>query len=352
MRVRTILAASIFCIAVHGLLGSAMAQEKPIERVEPVQFGEPFPAGTYSNLNSSSGPETIDFATVLGKKPIVLFYWIPGNPRADLMFADVQRVVSDAGEGKIALYAVALPREGRGVDVIREGIQKVGATIPVLNDVGFVIGQRLRVQSVPNISIIDGEGQLRLTNGASLAQVLEYKMNVQSAIERVASTGKLGTYGYLSRYYPVNELVGKDCPDFTASWITTKVEQRWSSLIDDEKVNVLIFWSVDCPHCRKSLPQISDWLKKNPDGLNVISAAKVTSEVALIKTREFCDTYGLVFPTLIDQDLDIASTFQVTSTPTVIIIGPDGVVDSVVLSGTSIPEALEKKRRELLATQG
>ena len=45
-------------------------------------------------------------------------------------------------------------------------------------------------------------------------------------------------------------------------------------------------------------------------------------------------------------------TYQVTSTPTVVIIGPDGVVDSVVLSGTSIPEALEKKRRELLATQG
>jgi len=327
------------------------AQEKPIEKVSPARFDEAFPAGKFANLNSEVGPESIDLATVLGKKPIILFYWIPGNPRADKMFADVQKVVRDVGADKVALYAVALPREGRGIDVIREGIQKVGVEIPVLNDEGFVIGQRLRVQSVPNISIIDKTGQLRLTNGASLSQVLEYKMNVQSAIERVARTGTLGTYGYLARYYPVNELIGKECPDFTAPWITTKVEQRWSNLIDDQKVNVLIFWSVDCPHCRKSLPQLSDWLRENPDGLNVISAAKVTSEVGLIKTREFCDTYKLSFPTLIDQDLDIATAFQVTSTPTVVIIGPDGVVDSVVLSGTSIPKTLEAKRRELLPSK-
>jgi len=352
MRVRNILGIPILCLAAFGISGPAMAQAKPIAKVPPVQFGERFPAGEYPNLNSAAGPETIDLAGVLGTKPVVLFYWIPGNPRADQMFADLQRVVREAGPDKIALFAVALPRPGRGVDVIRQGIEKVGVEVPVLNDEGFVIGQRLRVQTVPNISIIDKEGRLRLTNGASLAQVLEYKMNVQTAIERAARTGNVGTYGFLSRYYPVHELVGKACPDFTAPWITTKVEQRWSNLVDDEKVNVIIFWSVDCPHCRKSLPQISDWLKKNPDGLNVVSAAKVTNEVGLVKTREFCDTYGLTFPTFIDQDLEIASAYQVTTTPTVVIIGPDGVVDSIVLSGESVLKALEAKRRELLAKQG
>jgi hypothetical protein len=51
----------------------------------------------------------------------------------------------------------------------------------------------------------------------------------------------------------------------------------------------------------------------------------------------------------VDEDMQIGATYQVISTPTVIVIRPDGIVDSVLLSGeTDLGAALEAKRREIL----
>ncbi|MDB4324802.1 TlpA family protein disulfide reductase [bacterium] len=335
-------------IAALLLAGLSYAQA-PKQGVQPVQLGSVYPAGSYKNLNPRVSEEMVDLSKVIGSKPIVFYYWIPGNPRADEVLQDIQAVVSEAGADNVQFYPIVLLREDRGVEFVHQGVEKLDIKVPILEDPGFEFGQRLRVQSVPNITILDKEGRLRLTNGASLKQELEYKMTLRTAIERVATKGSLGNYGYLGRYYPVNELVGETCPDFKAPFLTTKIEQRWSSLLDDEKINVLIFWSVDCPHCRKSLPELNTWLKNNSEGLNVFSAAKVTSEAVEVRTREFCDLNGFTFPTLMDKDLNIAELYQVTATPTILIIRPDGVIDSVLMSDTDrVARELDKKRRELL----
>jgi len=334
------------------LCASAHAQTLPkIEPIAPVGFGELFPPSTFANLNASAGPVSIDLAGSIGKRPVVLYYWIAGNPRADQLFLEVEALVKQAGADKVHLFGVVFPQPGRGADVIGAQIKKLGLTTPVLDDKGFQLGGQLRVQSVPNITIIDSEGRLRLTNGASLRQVLEYKMDLSKAIQRVAASGSVGTYGYLSRYYPVNELVGKPTPDFKAPLVDTSVERSLSSLINDKAVNVLIFWSVDCSHCRKALPELNVWLKENSSGLNVITVAKAMNGPAKTKTKEFCDLNGFVFQTLIDKDLGVASLYQVTSTPTYLIITPDGVVDSVLLRSTkSVIRSIDEKRRQLLGT--
>ena len=57
-------------------------------------------------------------------------------------------------------------------------------------------------------------------------------------------------------------------------------------MIKEDHVNVLIFWSVNCQHCRRELPLINAWLKQNQDGLNVISAAGVPDAVTKTRTDE------------------------------------------------------------------
>jgi thiol-disulfide isomerase/thioredoxin len=194
---------------------------------------------------------------------------------------------------------------------------------------------------------------LRLSNGASLVQVLGYKLDVGQAIRRTAETGKLMTYGYLDRYFPVRELEGEKCPDFTAPMLDDSVEREWYSLLDDSKVNVLIFWSVECGHCRKSLPEINAWLKSNPEGVNVVSCATVPSETVKTKTREFCKLNDFRFPTLVDSDAEIGELYRVTTTPTIVIIGPDGVVDSAIVSGNSdFVGTIEKRKKALLGSNG
>jgi thiol-disulfide isomerase/thioredoxin len=253
---------------------------------------------------------------------------------------------------KVAVFGVAIPRPGREEPQIVKRLAELGVKFPVLDDSNFILGQQLRVQSVPNLTIIDKSGKLQMTNGASLLQVIGYEQTVRSAVERVAKTGEVGSLGYLDHYYPVNELVGQSGPDFKAPLLSNSVEQRWTSMIKKDKVNVLIFWSVTCPHCRKELPAINAWLREHPESkLNVVSVAGIPDLATKSRTKEYCDLNKFVFPTLVDKDLSISQLYKVTSTPTIIFVGPNGVVDSVMLSASeSFSERASAKVKELLGS--
>jgi len=347
-----------FCLAI--VLVAAACSEAPVEAQAKrpsappasaqTRFGEPFAAGVMANVNQQAGgPAQVDLSQVLGSKPVVLYYWIAGNPIADRVFQEVQALAEEVGKDKLELYGVVYQRSERDVEAVADRVASLKINVPVLEDVDFKLGKRLRVQSVPNVTIFDAEGRLRLTNGASVSQGLEYKIDLGAAIRRVGETGSLTTYGHLSTYYPVKEMVGKKCPDFKAPLLSNSVQQSWSGMLADDKVNVLIFWSVDCPHCRTSLPEINDWIRANGAGVNVISAAKVNDEATKIKTQEFCNGHDFVFPTLMDQEHNIAQLFQVTSTPTIVVIRPDGVIDSVILSSDQdFGKAMEQKKKALL----
>src|SRR6185503_10961338 len=174
---------------------------------------------------------------------------------------------------------------------------------------------------------------------------------VEGAIARVASTGSIGTYGILPRYEPVNEMVGKRSPDFEGPSIDGGAMQKWSSLIDPHKLNVMIFWSVDCPHCKKSLPILNDWLRQNPGQVNVVSLANVMDDAQKVKTRDYVQLNQFVFQTMEDRGMKIGELYQVTSTPTVLIVGPDGVVDSVLLGeAADYGKTFMERRKELLGS--
>jgi len=335
----------------------APAQTPPagLAAVQPVQFGDPVPAAKFTNLNATAGqPASVDLATYLGKKPMVFVYWMANNPRSEQILRETQAACDAAGAEKVVCLSFANPPFGStDTTPIKTRVAELKIKTPVLYDEGFRILQELSVHQVPNIAIIDTEGKLRLTNGGSMKQTLEYKLDVEGAIKRVANTGKLGTYGILQQYYPVTELVGKKCPDFAAPLVSDGVSRSFTSMLSSTKLNVLVFWSVDCPHCKASLPKLNDWLKGHQEGMNVIGAARVTDDATKTRTAEYCRISGFVFPTFVDKDMAIGGQYQVISTPTIVVIRPDGIVDSVLLSGeTDLGQALEAKKREILKTPG
>ena len=327
----------------------APAKDANVARVSQAAFGQPFPASTLTDVNPASGTGgRVNLGDAVGKRPMIFLYWIAGRPRSEKMLQDIERIVREAGPDKASFYSIVKERPGADLPQILERIKALGIHAPVLNDTDFALGQQLGVRSVPAVAIVDGQGILRLTNGGSLQQVLEFNMDLEAAIRRVTTKGSLGTYGALPRYEPVSELIGKPSPDFEAPLIgPTGTMKRWSSLIDSKKVNVLVFWSVDCPHCKKSLPQINDWLKQHPGEINIVTAANIPDDAARVKTEEYVRLSQFVFPTLLDRGLEIGELYQVTSTPTILIIRPDGVVDSVLLGEADFGKAIEAKAKEL-----
>jgi peroxiredoxin len=320
--------------------------------VQRLQPGEPFPAGTFNNLNPI-GPDTIDLSADLGRRSVILYYWIAGNRRSEVVFQDLDRLTTELGPDSLALYGVCVPRKNLATaPQIRERLKMLGLRTPVIEDTGFTIGKRVGAERVPHITIIDAGGRLRLTNGASLVQTLTSGKNLADVIRQAAVTGELPTYEPLGRYYPVKELEGRPSPDFRAPLLANQVERRWRRLVDDEKLNVLVFWSIDCPHCRHELPEINTWLRDNQDDVNIVTCARTSDATDRARTKQFSDSNGFIFPTLVDQDAAIADLYGVTTTPTILIMGPDGVIDSAIVSHADhegdFAETIEQKKRELL----
>lgn len=317
--------------------------------ISPAIFGERFPAWTYTNANEgAAGGPKIDLATMLGKTPIVLYFWAPGTLRSDKILAEIQELVEKQGAGKVTLYAMVSPLAAADVASVKSKARELQVRVPVLWDEGFRLMQQLKIMTTPFVAVVDKAGILRLTNGVSLKQPLEYKMSLEDGIRRVAATGQIGTYGELPRYDPVTEFVGKKPPEFELAEANDGIPRRSTSLLSSDKLTVLIFWSIDCGHCLKFMPKFNGWLRDHPDGINVVSLAKANNDAMKTKTAEFAKFNGFLFPTLLDKDLSVAQLYQVTATPTILVLRPDGVLDSVMPAGEENFDAFFGAKRKAI----
>jgi peroxiredoxin len=328
-------------------LSIAAAAVPTAPSVGTLTFGEPFPAETYANLNPDGGDARIDLGEVVGKKPVVLVYVIPTNGRSENTFSQIADMVDEQGADAVALFAVTAVSTGFDTTPIRERIQELGWTRPVLMDEDFKLGRALNVQTVPSITVIDKGGILRLANAGSLKQDLEYKMTVRDGLARLAKSGTIGTYGSLPRYDPAQELVGQQAPDFMAP-ACDGIVRKLSTMLDPRKVNVLVYWSVECSHCRKSLPQINDWYKRNGSNVNLLTAAKCDNDAMKVRTKEFTKLHGFAFPTVLDEGSEIFEMYKITATPTMFVVAPDGTIESLLSVNRDFGPQVEAKVRELL----
>ena len=126
------------------------------------------------------------------------------------------------------------------------------------------------------------------------------------------------------------------------------VVERSKSLLKKDKVNVLVFWSVNCGHCQKHMPVINDYMKRKGSGVNMISIARIDNDAMKTKTREYTQLRGLVFPTVVDEQRTISEKFNVTATPTMLVISPQGVIEDVLISGREFEALLDSRKLQWL----
>ncbi|ANM30234.1 hypothetical protein ABI59_12560 [Acidobacteria bacterium Mor1] len=333
------------------LAAPLFAQQPAAQRVPAAAFAELFPAKILDNLNPNGGPAKVNLVNYIGKKPVVFYYMAPGHVRSEEVLQELVALVDKLGREKVALLPLVFIRSDADPSAFKTRINELKLDVPVLRDDGFVLGQQLTVATVPNISILDSSGKLRLAAAGALKQTVEYNLDIAGVISRAAKTGNVGTYGPMPPYYPVVEMVDKDCPDFEAAMVGSGARTSWSKLFDPKALNVLVFWSVDCGHCKKTMPEINEWLKRNPDGYNIITAARVENSAQKQRTEDYCKIQNFVFPTLIDDNKSLGDLFQVTATPTILVVGPGGKIDSVFTSGNiDFDKDLGAKRKQLLGS--
>ena len=102
-----------------GSLGAGLgAQDR--SAATPVLPGDRFPAATFANLNAgAAGPDSIDLAAFIGKKPVILYYWIATSRRSEELFQQLQELVGELGPDRLSFWVLRRGPE-RGVVQIRQ----------------------------------------------------------------------------------------------------------------------------------------------------------------------------------------------------------------------------------------
>ncbi len=107
---------------------------------------------------------------------------------------------------------------------------------------------------------------------------------------------------------------------------------------------LLVFWATWCPVCKEEVPAVNKIYHEFKDqGLKVL-AIDVGINDAPQKVAKYIKFYHLKYPVAFDQGSKITRQFGVQGTPTMVIIGRDGIIK---YRSSAVPEDLGSKFNEL-----
>jgi peroxiredoxin len=140
----------------------------------------------------------------------------------------------------------------------------------------------------------------------------------------------------------VSPLVGHRAPGFTA---TTLDGATTSLAADTGHVVVLNFWASWCEPCQHEAIPLSVFAdQEHPNGVDVLGVVWQDSVGA---ARTFQQTYGSLYPSVIDPNGTIATSYGVIAPPTTVVIAPNGTVAAVLLgqvTATQLYDAVVEAR--------
>jgi len=299
--------------------------------------GEKFPALKLEILRPrSSGLSPLDLADEIGKRPVVFVYFLMEYQISEDILTEVREFVRTEARGKVALYPVTRLGKGHPLTELTERIQLLGIEEPVIVDRDSMLQHALGVGVVPSIALIDHMGIYCFKNATSLKEVILDGIDLRESIKMAVRGEDPPVVVNLQTYYPVNDFIGSKFMDLVLPDYKSGDALKLSDHVKPGRLTAIIYWSPHCLYSRKIMPAVVLASRNfHEKFLDVISVVRMKSGETREGVGKYAADAGISFPILEDKGHRFTNAYRVTSTPTLIIIRPDGVVDSVYSSSAS-----------------
>lgn len=143
-------------------------------------------------------------------------------------------------------------------------------------------------------------------------------------------------------------LVGEAVPDLRAEIVAgdgAASHDRIDLNALNGRVVLVDFWASWCPPCRASIPILNRVLSRHPDVIGL--GVNVEPELSPLGVVRAHASFRAAFPSVQDgRNLDFQRRFGVTSLPTMVLVGADGIVRDVH-SGVPSESWLDDRLTEL-----
>lgn len=115
--------------------------------------------------------------------------------------------------------------------------------------------------------------------------------------------------------------VGEEATDFTVTRLDG-TEFKLSDYRGEKMVN-LVFWATWCPVCQAEIPDLKAFHEAHGDEVELLALAINASKRPI---PGYVEKHDLTYPVAFDASRNITKNYNVTGTPTQILIDKDGVI--------------------------
>jgi peroxiredoxin len=136
--------------------------------------------------------------------------------------------------------------------------------------------------------------------------------------------------------------VGTEAPTFSLQGLYSET-LTLEALRAPGKPVMLLFTDPDCGPCNALLPGIGRWQQEHAQELTISLISRGTSQENRTKSSE----HGLT-SVLLQRDWEISEVYQVSGTPSALLVQPDGTIGSPVVAG---PEAIQSLVTQTVHTE-
>ena len=127
-----------------------------------------------------------------------------------------------------------------------------------------------------------------------------------------------------------SEEIGLAIGDLAPDFELTTLEGKTVRLSDYRGQRVFInFWATWCPPCRAEMPDMQKLYEETDVDIEILAVNIIESEKSEKDVTEFVKDFGLTFPILLDENTDVATTYQVQAYPTSYMIDSTGRIQFI-----------------------
>ncbi|HKY31915.1 MAG TPA: TlpA disulfide reductase family protein [Candidatus Polarisedimenticolia bacterium] len=295
------------------------------------------PFQTRALLPGRKEPSPFDLGALVGSKPILICYWVPGERSGEEALVEAQTLARGEWAGRVETLGAVRLAGGTTLARVVERAAALKIEIPVIVEESYDIGGALGIASAPSLSLVDGSGVLRVADARSFRQPVAPGETLAGMAARASRGETVPTVARLAPWYPASELVGTSPATLRLAPIAGGPPVSVPSPLPagGRKIRGIWFWHPDCGHCKNQLPGLLAAAATYGAYLDVVSVVNTGGEAGRRATEAVVKQYKIPFPVLDDDGGRAAETYRIVSTPTMIFITPDGSIDSVYTSSSA-----------------